>query len=94
MTDDHTHRGDDVHPVEAAEREAKADTELLQWLRTDLNAAAQWHRLQSDRMHDPILVGAEAAKAQMAMKVLNRLQAYERGEEPIPAAPTESARYD
>jgi hypothetical protein len=22
MTDDHTHRGDDVHPVEAAEREA------------------------------------------------------------------------
>jgi hypothetical protein len=89
MTDDHTHRGDDVHSVEAAETDNRADTELLQWLRTDLNAAAQWHRLQSDRMHDPILVHVEAAKAQMAMVMLNRLQAYERGEEPITAAPTE-----
>jgi hypothetical protein len=29
MTDDHTHRGDDVHPVEAAEREAEGG-----WIKT------------------------------------------------------------
>lgn len=60
------------------------DKTLLEWLRTDLAAAIEWHGARASRTwHDPANRAAEQAKADMAQTVLCRLDAYEAGQPPI-----------
>lgn len=60
------------------------DKALLEWLRTDLAAALEFHNAQATRTwFDPANQAAERAKAEMVSTFLSRLDAYEAGQPPI-----------
>lgn len=59
------------------------DQTLLNWLRTDLEAAIEWHGGLAQGQTDPGSKSHQEGKAAMAATMLKRLDAYEAGEPPI-----------